>query len=783
MNRQNIILGDYTYIIDQYIANKDYDGQYNKFVVIRNTNFTNNIACDDAIYFIEKDIIEECTVDDKLDMNLLSKKIAYPAPSKSLTSFYTNFQEFNKDFEEETFNIGNNIELLYDKNYNEANILCDKFKLYLPSVNAKLNAIICIYSIINNIKFYFLCRPSNQYSVHSDNILTINNETFCEYIELYIPNIEFLLSKHNIYLIENYNINEIKEEYNYLNNDYNVKLVTKILPEFIDSTVENDYTVENVLLINVVSNKCNNIFYIADETKTNVIQLYTNVEKICIKKENLANDSQTLNYVKDYIIDNNNTKSILFNVIEYTDEYYIYLSYISMDDFVLNYGDLDIEILEITDNNKNYFNFEFKLTQEFTLDFKELYFNINGTLYKINLLSSLFYDFNIVELNTIVTPFTVERVQDNNYNIEYKKVYNGVSLNIYNNVNTNTTLLLYPYSEINTQLKQYILDDDKNVNSDVFINDIKFGLKSNFVFNNGCLFIESTFNYPNTAYNVWDAYAGYYNVNKTTYQLFKDNLNELDDEIDIGIETNVDVIGYRIEISNNKFFNKLLYTSEENLILDNDDNIPLIDNFQFDLHSIFTSWDNIPQLLVVRTCFIDKLNMNVIYSNPLVITDEYYKYIINEHNFSRVTSIVNRQASPNLKNNIYNNKMDFKYFNFIDKVNCVVVKNDENKINISSVSNTPKVLYKPIFYKTTELQNIKIKSGLTQNIGINLSDLLTKVETFKLVINNKQYIEIGRNDIFVIFNIDATQLGGKSGVYVITNQNDEYISDGNWITY
>ena len=207
MNRQNIILGDYTYIIDQYIANKDYDGQYNKFVVIRNTNFTNNIACDDAIYFIEKDIIEDCTIDDKLDMNLLSKKIAYPAPSKSLTSFYTNFQEFNKDFEEETFNIGNNIELLYDKNYNEANILCDKFKLYLPSINAKLNAIICMYSIINNVKFYFLCRPSNQYSVHSDNILTINNETFCEYMELYIPNIEFLLAKHNIYLIENYNSN------------------------------------------------------------------------------------------------------------------------------------------------------------------------------------------------------------------------------------------------------------------------------------------------------------------------------------------------------------------------------------------------------------------------------------------------------------------------------------------------------------------------------------------------------------------------------------------------
>jgi hypothetical protein len=94
-----------------------------------------------------------------------------------------------------------------------------------------------------------------------------------------------------------------------------------------------------------------------------------------------------------------------------------------------------------------------------------------------------------------------------------------------------------------------------------------------------------------------------------------------------------------------------------------------------------------------------------------------------------------------------------------------------------------KLIYRPIFYRTQELQNIKLRTGVTQNIGINLVQYMTKVETFKIVIENTEYIESGRNDIYVIFSIPAANLKASSGIYNITNQDDEYISSGNWQLY
>ena len=74
----------------------------------------------------------------------------------------------------------------------------------------------------------------------------------------------------------------------------------------------------------------------------------------------------------------------------------------------------------------------------------------------------------------------------------------------------------------------------------------------------------------------------------------------------------------------------------------------------------------------------------------------------------------------------------------------------------------------------------RIKSNVKQNVGINLGEYMSKVETFKLTLDDSEYIEYGRNDIFVIFNINAKNITSSSGKYVITNENDDFISDGNW---
>ena len=67
-----------------------------------------------------------------------------------------------------------------------------------------------------------------------------------------------------------------------------------------------------------------------------------------------------------------------------------------------------------------------------------------------------------------------------------------------------------------------------------------------------------------------------------------------------------------------------------------------------------------------------------------------------------------------------------------------------------------------------------------QNVGINLGEYMSKDDTFKLTIEDTEYIEYGRNDIFVIFNINSKNIKTTSGKYIITNETDDFISDGNW---
>ena len=93
---------------------------------------------------------------------------------------------------------------------------------------------------------------------------------------------------------------------------------------------------------------------------------------------------------------------------------------------------------------------------------------------------------------------------------------------------------------------------------------------------------------------------------------------------------------------------------------------------------------------------------------------------------------------------------------------------------------SPKIIYKPIFYKVSNLQNLSIVSNIKQNIGINLSEYLDKVETFRLVIDDTEYIESGRNDIYVIFSIVASKIKNNSGKYYVLNENSELISTGNY---
>jgi hypothetical protein len=81
------------------------------------------------------------------------------------------------------------------------------------------------------------------------------------------------------------------------------------------------------------------------------------------------------------------------------------------------------------------------------------------------------------------------------------------------------------------------------------------------------------------------------------------------------------------------------------------------------------------------------------------------------------------------------------------------------------------------------VQNIKIRKNIIQNIGINLSDYLSKVTAFILEIDTIEYNEYARNDGFVIFNINSNLLASNFGYFNILNQDHEFISSGQYSIY
>jgi hypothetical protein len=125
--------------------------------------------------------------------------------------------------------------------------------------------------------------------------------------------------------------------------------------------------------------------------------------------------------------------------------------------------------------------------------------------------------------------------------------------------------------------------------------------------------------------------------------------------------------------------------------------------------------------------------------------------------------------------------MNLSNINFIDKIHCTIRRKEDSGQNITGGSqNGPRVLYKPVFYRVQDLQNITIRAGLVQNIGIALAEYMTKVESFKMQIGEQSIVESARNDVYAIFAVNASVLSEGTGTYHISNQDGEYISSGKY---
>lgn len=301
----------------------------------------------------------------------------------------------------------------------------------------------------------------------------------------------------------------------------------------------------------------------------------------------------------------------------------------------------------------------------------------------------------------------------------------------------------------------------------------------------------------------------------------------------------INFFGLKIEISNSSYFEKILFTKTYDFVdqyKQNDMNsiYDCLGNGLYNIvvNGIFNSWQELPDILIGRVIFIDRLTGINITSNTIYITKEQYKYMINNTYLHRLQSLVkinnNQMKEISLTSNkdidissvitdIENNIDKYKYetssqeiiemldnikadiikgvtddfnhleipgqFNFINNLNCFV-QNISQTSSTSSVSqfgsNKQKIIYRPIFYKVNKLQNIQIKQQKIQNIAIDLHEYMSKVEMFSLSIDNNIFYETARNANFVIFNINGNVLQNVSGNYEIYDDNGNYITYGSW---
>ena len=758
MIRHTINIGSYQYVADLYTIDEDLKDniQLKQFVIIRNFDLINDLICDKEIYIIEKSLYDEFLKDESNESN----DIVFPVTNSNVVSFSNNYSLFNSNISKVNYStlLNNNLEV--------ANIKCNLIKLYHPHTKVNLKGIISIENYINHIHFYYLCKKYDDFEIHSDTEFRLNNNIYSEYINIWFPS---LLELFN-------NMKDNDNKYNF----YYLEELNKV--EYIKNTIE--------------SNK-------QEYKPANKIEIYTN------------NDSNESN-VNNQTIDND---KIINDVIFEDYKQYVPFAFFTKKykikevfDDTLNYSYYKKQYIDSKDNIFSDYSITINIFPYIKLDKENE--NTNASLY--------LYDDTLTIGNEAF-------VFDTKFRLASKIGFINTKLSVINK-------FIYPLSNsftFNESYKMFNCIDDEEY-KDFF--KTQYGHYENEVekINN----ITSLSDYDKLLLEDYTKQT-FDNIDNplATYKemLIKGLIEEYEEE------TNNDIkfIGYKLTIASDIQFKNIILIKNQNI------NIPLneieydewelkLDNeFAFDLMHIFNNWEEKPENLIAKVDFIDNYLGITISGNPVVINKEFFKYMINDtiHNqlFNlqdltlknkkledmEVFSIDNNDVHTLINHYLYNIKLAIQNtfdqiddeerehqllvnianlgdefvqeydslntkFNFINHINCNVINENDNT-NERVYKESSRIIYKPVFYRVQDLNNIFIESNTNdQNIGINLVNYMSKVESFKLVIDNKEYIEYGRNSIYVIFKININDLTTSSGRYKILTEDNEFISSGNW---
>ncbi len=769
MQRKTVQLGNYQYVVE-YKDGHEGNKVTLPFVMIRKFDSINDIIIDTDIFLFEKSVYEKIKdeISNSDDDSIIVDSIVFPVPESKLSSYSKDFSDFNINLIKESFleNSGDVYPLL-DKDGNELNILCDELKIYHPTTKINQPIIVCIENYINGIHFYYFCNTTENLENDSLTQFEVNNQIYSEYSIVHFPNFYELFrfndvnGKATVYYNENITPIVSVQNNNFLDKIHKYTQVDRY-------NNHDSQLVPFGILIQP--------FKIIEETIEYEGEEITHNVKLYLKQRSTIENNYVSFPINVTLFPYSSSSKTLYTLE--TDLVQNLISFMSSFAFRLSsrlgFNNGNIAILS---------SFTYPRNEEF----ENLYLE-DGTLSKSKVLQAYEYFYNV----------SAEEYNDfNNTELEEIKKIDEMTTADLTEYDKNMAIYaltsdksLLDEQTYNTMPDKYVhLQFDKIIRYETFYGDLRrngihitannvekineYECKVHYTSMIEIEKIDKALSQSHTIVKYGQEKEFKYETNNldyllTIYKALKKQ--SIIDEYEEELDSDIHFIGFKIEIASDKQFQQLIYKQYKTISLSN------LNDFTFEINGIFEKWSEMPDTLVAKISFIDRYLNNVIVSNFVVITKEWFKYIINDSHSGKLSLL--EEANNNMKEVI----LSQNNINFINNINCSIKKeSEEEPVNVRR--NTPKVIYRPIFYKVSDIQQLKIRRNLKQNIGVNLINYMTKVETFKMLIDGNEIVESMRNDAYVIFSIDAKLLVSQSGSYDIITQDDEYINTGNWLLY
>lgn len=322
-------------------------------------------------------------------------------------------------------------------------------------------------------------------------------------------------------------------------------------------------------------------------------------------------------------------------------------------------------------------------------------------------------------------------------------------------------ITLYPWKSISDN-GIFTINKYAKPASCYFVDDFKMSIKASFEFINGTISVVGRFCYPESFSSIESAWQRIYSTDFSKYKSLSEKAKDYEDLKEI-LGDSLEMVKYTCIVSSDYLSKNIIH--EEISYSDR------VDDFLFPMKDLFSKWSQVPDNVYVRLIMEDRAIGKNCSSPTVLFTKDKLKYTINEQQYTRL-SIKKKETDID--------DMNKENFNFISNMNCRIVKSNDDKQQIQKNSVQPRIIYKPIFFKVQDLQNIVLRSNMSQNIGISLSSYVNKVDEFILSIGENKWHESSRTSSFVIFNVNSKLIKEATGKYDIMTSDNEYLSTGNY---